>query len=201
QDQLRTPRFDLPVLGVRVTNDRRTLLLATAPQPEAASYALTLPGLGRPALPDAKKRELPQAPETDLCYDLSGVEASWHAQQGDASWSGWLPHLDLGVARPLTAASALHDRLWDLLHQPGRLTLRTQLNLGDMLRPAVQPGSRIDHVWPAEEVAVVFRSTAAFEVKSPGKVAPVETDKEGRRVLRVTVRPAADTPIPFEVTV
>jgi putative heme-binding domain-containing protein len=199
QDQLRAPRFDLPVVGVQVTNDRRTLILRTAAHPEAAGYALTLPGLGRPTAPDAKKNELPQVPETDLRYDLCGVEAAWHAKAGEGGWTGWLPHLDLDVARKLTAGSALHDELWSRARQPGTLTLRARLNLWDMLRPAVQPGSKIDYQWPAEEVTAVFRAATAFEVKGPGRVAPATTDKDGRHVVRVTVKPAADSPVPFEV--
>jgi putative heme-binding domain-containing protein len=200
QDQLRTPRFELPVLGVQVTKDRRTLIVQTATHPEAAGHALTLPGLGRPAAADAKKNELPQVPETDLRYDLCGVEASWRPQAGDGEWSGWLPHLDLDAAHKLTAASAPHDELWQLAKQPGTLTLRAKLNLWDMLRPAVQPGSKIDYQWPAEEVTVVFRSPADIQVKSADKLVPATTDKDSRRVVRVTVKPAADSPVPFEVT-
>jgi len=199
QDQLRTPRFDLPVLGVAVANDRRTLILQTAPHPEMAGYALTLPGLSRPTRVDAAKRELPQVPETDLRYDLCGVEAAWGPKAGETAWTGWLPHLDLDVAQKLTASSAPHDDLWRRLKQPGTLTLRTRLNLHDMLRPAVQPGSKIDYQWPAEEVTVVCRAAVPFEVKTAGRTV-AETDKEGRRVVRVTVKPVADSPVPFEVT-
>jgi glucose/arabinose dehydrogenase len=48
QDQLRAPRFELPVVGVQVTSDRRTLIVQTAPHPEAAGYALTLPAPSPP---------------------------------------------------------------------------------------------------------------------------------------------------------
>jgi putative heme-binding domain-containing protein len=199
QDQLRAARFDLPVVGVQVTSDRRTLIVQTAPHPETAGYALTLPGLGRPAAADEKKKELPQVPETDLRYDLCGVEASWRPKTGEGGWDGWLPHLDLEVTRNLTAASATHDDLGRRVRQPGTLTLRTRLNLWDMLRPAVQPGSKIDYEWPAEEVTVVIRSPVDVEVKAAGKAAAVTMDKDGRRILRVTVKPTADSPIPFEV--
>jgi putative heme-binding domain-containing protein len=198
QDQLRTPRFDLSVIGVQLTSDRRTLILQTAPHPEAAGYALTLPGLGRPAVPEFNTKELRQVPETDLRYDLCGVEASWASRGGDGASAVWLPHLDLGAARGLTVASSPHDEWWRSLKEPGTLTLRTKLNLWDMLRPAVQPGSRIDYIWPAEEVTVVFRSPADVRVKGPGRIVS-EIDK-GTRVVRVTVKPAADSPVPFEVT-
>jgi putative heme-binding domain-containing protein len=205
QDQLRTPRFDLAVLGVQVTGDRRTLILNTAPHPEAANYALTLPGLGRPTLSDVKKKELPQTPETDLCYGLSGVEVSWQPKDGGPAWVGWLPHLDLEVSRKLTAGSAEHDALWKLLKQPGTLTLRTRLQLRDMLRPAVQPGAKLDHAWPAEEVAVLVHSNGTAQVKNPGHVAVRSVTKVGKGVTQVRVvvdgKPGADTPVPFEVTV
>src|SRR5262249_34491093 len=106
QDQLEAPRHGLPILSVQLTPDRRTLILATAPQLRAVSYALTRRGLGRPARP--ARAELPQVPETDLGYDLSGVEAAWEGQ-GGAGWAGWLPHPDLTVARAFTAGSATHD--------------------------------------------------------------------------------------------
>src|SRR5262249_9917013 len=146
----RTPRYGLPVHSVQVMADGRTLLLATALHPEPAGYALTLPGLGRPAKPDPKRGELAQVPATDLQYDRCGVEAAWRPKAGEGAWSGWLPHLDVGVARALTRASAGHEELWAKSRQPGELTLRTTLDLRDMLRPAVQPGSRIDYEWPAE---------------------------------------------------
>src|SRR5262249_57403635 len=101
QDQFRTPRFALPVHGVQLTADRRTLILSTATHPEAAHYAVTLPGLGGPGRTDSKRRELPQVPESDLQYDLSGAEVGWRAKAGNGTWSGWLPHLDLRVARAL----------------------------------------------------------------------------------------------------
>ena len=75
---------------------------------------------------------------------------------GDGAWDGWLPHLDLAVARAFTAGSAEHDRLWELLKQPGTLTLRTKLDLWQMLRPAVQPGSTLDYTLPDEKVTFLM---------------------------------------------
>jgi putative heme-binding domain-containing protein len=198
QDQLRAPRAELPIVGVQVTADRRTLLLATAPHVAQAGYALTLPGLGRPARSDVKPGELPQIPETDLRYDLCGVEATWQPRGNLPSWTGWLPHLDLAAARQLTAASAPHDELWQRMQQPGILTLRTRLDLWQMLRPAVQPGSTVDYELPGEEVTLVLRQAADFAVRSPTRVKPA-TEADGRRVARVTVKPAANAPVLLEV--
>src|SRR5205823_2350186 len=93
QMQLRAPRYELPVLSVNVTPNRRTLILATTPMRAADHYAITLPG----------------KTETDIEITLSGVQAEW---RGDGPWRGWLPHIDLGVSRELTRGSAEHDDLW-----------------------------------------------------------------------------------------
>jgi putative heme-binding domain-containing protein len=197
QDQLEAPRHRLPVLGLQLTPDRRTLILATAAHPRAVSYALTLPGLGRPVRFSGK--ELPQVPETDLAYDLTGVEATWQAKGSAEEWSGWLPHLDLTAARDFTAGSATHDGLWARLRRPGKLKLRAQLNLWQMLRPAVQPGSRLDYKLPPEQVTLTFRARGGLEVRGPFKAAAVPADGSGRRGLRFTVRPLAAPPVPVEV--
>ena len=163
QDQMRTARFELPTRSIQVTPDRRTLVIATAPHEEPAGYAVTLPGLGRPAAP--APGELPQAPETDVRYDLSGVGASWRPESEGDPWSGWLPHLDLEAASALTRGSAEHEALWARARGPGELSLRTLLDLRWMLHPAIQPGSRIDHEYPTERVKLAFRSRSRFSVR------------------------------------
>jgi putative heme-binding domain-containing protein len=197
-DQLHTPRFDLPVFSVQVTGDRQTLLLATAPHTQALSYAVTLPGLGRPDKP-ASKGELPQMPQTDLRYDLSGVEVAWQSKTDGAQWQGWLPHLDLTVARTLTRVSPTHQELWERCRQPGQLTLRTKLILKDMLRPAVQPGSRIDYTWPPEQATVVLRSKHDFSVTTAGRVTPPVIDKDGTRSVAAVMGFDPLDPIPLEI--
>ena len=196
-DQLATPRFDLPVLGVAVSQDRRALILQTGQHPEAGGYALTIPGLGRTTKTELKN-EVSQRAETDLRYDLCGVEATWQGEKNSV-WTGWMPHLDAVAARRFTAASADHDDLWTRLGQPGKLTLRTQLNLTDMLRPAVQVGSQIGYEWPAEKVTLVFRSKADFLVKAPPGALKT-TEEEGFHVAALTLEPKRDEPIPVEIT-
>jgi putative heme-binding domain-containing protein len=68
-----------------------------------------------------------------------------------------------------------------------------------MLRPAVQPGSKLDFSWPAESVTVEFRSTADVQVEAPVQAATGSTGKGGGRSLRLTTQPGAENPIPFEV--
>jgi hypothetical protein len=135
------PRYDVPVRSAQLTPDHRTLVLATDPLPPGLRYALTLPGMGRPV--QTPKGPLARHAAIDLDFDSSGWVATWTPKEGEA-WNGWLPHSNLDVARHFTAGSAARA-LWEAMKQPGQLTLKGQLNLIDMLRPAVQPGGRIDY--------------------------------------------------------
>ncbi len=176
-DQSRTPRFDLPVLGVSVTADRRELIVATAPQTLAVQSAVTLSGFGRPA--EVPAGQLTQVPDIDVQYDLSGVAARWTSADGAQAWTGWLPHADLAVAKAFTVGSAAHDTLWQLVEQPGKLQLATSLSLGHMLRPVVQPNSKIDYELPAEEVTLTFHSNTELQVSGPAGPLPVSGDGAG----------------------
>jgi putative heme-binding domain-containing protein len=167
-DQLSASRFNQEVLSTSLSPDRRTLAVVTKPRIEAVNYAVTLPNVAASrqsaafsgasaAVTKPSLQESGLHNEIDLLTDLTGIEAEWTAVGGKDSWSGWLPHPDLAVARELTRGSAEHDRLWTRLEQSGRLVLRGQLNLWQMLQPAVQPGSTLDYERPRETVQVVFR--------------------------------------------
>ena len=107
--QMAAPRFELPVLSAQVSSDNRSLLLYTGPHPGFASYAITMPALSAPASAKSKPGVVPQVAATELGYDLNGASATWRPDSGEGAWSGWLPHLDLAVARAFTAGSA-HPR-------------------------------------------------------------------------------------------
>jgi putative heme-binding domain-containing protein len=196
QQQRATPRHSLAAASAQVTGDRRTLVLTTSPQTEAVPRAVTLPGLGRS---EPAGGELPQHAAIDVGCDLGGVEAVWKADVGEARWSGWLPHLDPAVAKAFTAASAEHERLWQTIQQPGRLTLRTQLHLANLLQPAVQPGSTLDYTPAPEQVTLTFRSTGSVNVKTSAASAQVSASADGRQAqVRVTLKEGELLPI--EVT-
>lgn len=184
QDQLVVPRYEVPVLSATITTDRRTLVLATPPRTAAMNFALTLPTVGRTEKPTNAHNALGQHAVMELLGDLSGVEAAWQGQSTQEQWTGWLPHLDLDVARGLTRASAEHERLWGLLKTPGKLTLRAQLDLWHMLRPAVQPGSQLNHTFPAEDVTLVFSASAPLTLKTPA--ASLGATKEGEHRFKAT---------------
>jgi len=109
EEQKRAPRYTLEVVGRALSEDRRTLLLTTRPHPSRASYALSLS-------------------RTELLYDLAGVEATWNGV-GGGSWSGWLPHVDPAVVAAMLRGSSEHERFAALIEKPGRLKLKTKLEL------------------------------------------------------------------------
>jgi putative heme-binding domain-containing protein len=166
--QLAQPRHDLKVYGVALTPDQRTLVLATDKHGKHGHYAIRLP---RPAGSQGDKAgDLPQHGEIDLGYDASGIDATWWLPDGQSpDWSGRLPTGDLAAARVLTAQSADHAPLWELMKKKGFLKLDMQFDLGDMLRPKVQPGSKIDYEWPEETVRLRFSSSQEFTLVSGGK--------------------------------
>ena len=194
--QLGSPRFPLAVHSVQVSPDRRTLSILTDPAVEAAQYALTLPGIGRPT--DAPPDELPQVAAIDLGCDLSGVSAGWQSTDGKTTTEIWLPHVDLDVSRALTESSADHDRFWDSAKAAGRLTLKTRLDLSNLLRPVVQPGSQIDYAWPPEQASLILRASSPITIKVAASMEPLSGAPAGT-AWRVT--PAADLRDPLAIEI
>jgi putative heme-binding domain-containing protein len=187
------PRHDVPLRSAQLTPDQRTLVLAVDPIGVAQHYGLALPGMGRPPADKAPPGHLPQHAAIDLDFDLTGCQATWTPAGGGESWSGWLPHFDLQVARDFTAGSAPHDALWESMQGPGELILKAQLDLTDMLRPAVQPGSQIDFEWPPETVTVGLESPGAIELRSPA--ASVANDRR----MSFTLQPEPKKTAPVEL--
>jgi len=188
-DQLASPRFNLPVRAVAVTADRRSLLVETDPEPDAAPRALVIRDFARGPADEGAPA---QSGDLDLGYDLSGLRATWSSPAGEVLWSGWLPHVDLALARALTEGSAEHEELWRATERPGRLMLAAQLDLAGMLRPAVQPGATLDHRPEPEQVTVALESSAALELRT----APGTRARDGRSF---TCTPSALEPVPIEI--
>jgi putative heme-binding domain-containing protein len=195
KDQLATPRFDVPVLGAALAADRRTIILTTAPQTAAYNYAITMPRVG-----ESGKMEgaLPQYPQVDLAATLGGVTAEWTATNGGEKWSGWLPHADLDVAREFTRGSAEHARLWELAETPGTLVLRGQLNLWEMLHPAIQPGAKLDYERPMEKVRIEAASNHAFAFERADSLPKASIRRGERKLIEVESREGEW--LPFGIT-
>jgi putative heme-binding domain-containing protein len=176
--QQRQSRKPVPVKGARLGNDQRSLVFETAPRTEAVNYAFAIDG------------------KLDLAHDLSGVAAEWQMADGTA-WKGWLPHPDFAAAREFTRGGTAHDSLWQKVGTPGRLTLRGQLDLWQMLIPATQPLSQLDYAPEPETVTVVFKSDAALTLETPGQKPERVSERESR--LTVTA-PRENQWQPFAVS-
>lgn len=199
--QLTTPRFELKVHGAQVTADRRTLILTTDPHRNATWFAIRLPGLGRPPLSTDEPpptAPLPQYPTIDLEYTLGGIAVDHPV---DATVATWLPHLDQTVNRQLTATSASHR---DLLRPSTdastvkRLRLKTQLDLHDMLRPAIQPGSKLDYELPPEIVQVHFTAPVPYAVRTSAGVTTAQFESD-RFVAKLTHSAPTERWMPIEI--
>ncbi len=163
-DQLAAPRYVHEILSTQLSPDRRTLTLVTRPRTAAANYAVTLPAVRS---------------EIDLRTDLTGMAATWKSNDGTESWNGWLPHADLKVARELTRGSAEHDRLFAFLAKPGTLTLRGQLDLWQMLQPAIQPGAKIEWERPSEDISLRLESSHEFSTRIGNQIRKSERNDNG----------------------
>lgn len=198
KDQVKAPRYDVPVLSAGIAPDLLSLSLQTSPRTAATAYAVMLPESTAAARPHQPARhETPQHAALDLLTELTGVEAEWRDATGRAHWTGWLPHFDLTVARAFTAASEEHRRLFALLKTPGSLRLRGQFDLHLMLRPAIQPGAKIDFEYPAETVTIAFKSAARLDAKA-SSVARLEQRADGD--VRYTVESRAHAWHPLEIS-
>lgn len=198
--QSRSPRQLLPVLRAELTPDRKTIVLTTGAHEQAVSYAVLLPWQ-RAKAETPSGDVLRQVPAVELTYNLSGVEATWEPDEGDDGWSNWLPHLDLAAAEGLFAGSSQSRRLAESRSRPGRLMLRTQLDLWHMLRPAVQPGSTVDDTLPDEVVTVALESSAEIVVKTPSGEHRSKRTSQGVHRVEWTVSPKATDWQPIEVVV
>jgi putative heme-binding domain-containing protein len=136
------PAGRLRIVGARLVDDGRTLVLATDPHPWPARYLLPLPGDREPA---ASKG----LPISTVPYDLSGAEAVWYEGEipaGEPKWSGWWPSLDLDFTRRLTRGSRLHEAGLPLLDRSGRLVLSSWVRL-----PSGKVTLRVQSARPIEE--------------------------------------------------
>jgi putative heme-binding domain-containing protein len=184
-NQLGAPRDRVPVQSVGLAPDLRTLILNTTPLQAAVRYAVTLSGFQRSVPSPAGF--IAQHPDVDLLTDLTGLQVDWRSRDASpaggamraAEWEGWLPHLDLDVARTFTRGSTGHESLWPQLRQAGTLTLRGQVDLWQMLQPALQPGSKLDYQRPIERVTIIFSAAAPFSVRSGNSMVASEAASDG----------------------
>ena len=163
RSQSLTPRRRIDVSSIGISPDRRTLHVRIPAQRIHEHYAVRLPSAFA-----SPGKGIEQRPEMEIDVAPFGVYASWVSDADPSvAWSGVLPHWDLDVAKAWSRGSAEHDRLWDRLREPGILRMRTNLDIVDVLRPKVQPGSSIDYSWPNENVTLrVSGALTGLELKN-----------------------------------
>ncbi len=193
-DQQAAPRYAHEALSSQLSPDHRTLTLVTRPRTVAVSYAVTLPVVtadGSPRVATSTDSSVAEdhprsheRKEIDLITDLSGVEARWESSDGKESWDDWLPHVDLQAAAAFTGGSSSHEQFFALVNKPGRLTIRGQMNLFEMLQPAIQPGAALDYERPPEEVSVSFVASTPFTALIGGqRSSSAQVPGSGHRLL------------------
>lgn len=188
KNQLNAPRFPVAVQKLALADDARTLVITTPPRSAAVSCGITIA-----ADVFGTKTGGAYAGQIDLLADLTGVEAEF---SGGSRIS--LPHLDLAVSRELTRASAGHEMFFQQFAGEGALTLRGQLDLGLMLYPAVQEGSKLDWEYPAENVTVVLTAARPFKV-TLGRNSITSQPAANRHEARAQVSTKAGIWLPFAV--
>lgn len=207
QRQSLAPRRSLPVASVAISNDEQTLILQTASMNNDAYYAVTLPwNTSQPKrdnsnqAPNDKVKPIDQVNEIDLDFALHGVIAEWIAKSAkQPKLRTWLPHVNLTVARSFLSESNSHLEFWnELSKEDGELVLASKLDLHNILRPKVQPGSKIDYDWPAEIVTLQLDANEPILVSVGGKT--IASKKEGdRQVLRYETSGDATDWVPIEI--
>ncbi len=192
KDQKATPRYNVPVLGVSVSADQRTLTLITPPRTAAVNYSIELPGLAKGSSGNDAY------PDIDLVANLNGVSFKWESKDGTEKWSGWLPHVDLQIAKVLTQGSAEHEHLWNHLRKGGSTLFTCSLDLNHMLQPEIQPGAKLDYEYAAEEAILSFSSNPEIFVVAPeGRAMPKSDTAFWHRLLKHKTTNSAWLPFQF----
>jgi hypothetical protein len=171
RDQMATPRRWVDVLGLTLSEDRRTLALRLPRQTEAVNYAISLP------LPDSWKTSggIAQHPQIDLQASLNGVVATTTASDGSPV-ECVLPHSSLAVTAVFAAGSAEHENFLKAARTAGAsISLRGKADLSNPFVPAIQPGAKID--WDPSKDPI-----ATQKVMLRAGEAALNVDEDGTRL-------------------
>lgn len=211
QRQLLAPRHRLELFGVGLSPDRRNLYLQTSPMTRPAAYAIELPWLAKPADAGASNQTASdiatrtttdqaarqaQLPAIDIDLQPHGLLASFQSDLSSSgenialhpnSWQGWLPHLDWRVVSDFTRHSSQHMLLQQRLSAGGELRVQMRLDLSDVLRPKVQPGSTLDYEWPAEQVFLELQSSQPLNGSAGNQPIAVAQGSDGNYSAIITV--------------
>ncbi len=149
RDQMAAPRRWVDVLGLSLTEDRRTMVLHIPRQTEPVNYAVTVP------VPEKWKQRdgIAQHPQIDLLVTLNGVACSVTNASGREQRIV-LPHPSIAASAVLTKGSAEHEAfLKSVSANDAALATRALVDVSNPFVPAVQPGSKLDWDMTTDAVA------------------------------------------------
>jgi putative heme-binding domain-containing protein len=210
RDQMAEPRRDVPVLGLSLTADRRTIILKVPRQTEPVGYAVTLP------LPDSWKQKSPiaQKPAMDVLATLNGVIPA-HAVPGLVPAQ---EGLRLSLSDPFVPAAQPGTQLdWKPVEEPpvndaGRMVLTSHghtlpLSSGRTLVPwasdagipeAARPAKQLPGNWLAGRRLYFSSEAACFtchQIRGEGIAVGPDltnlTSRDSESVLRDILQPSA----------
>lgn len=162
QMQRESLRSDLPLLGVSLTPDRRTIKLLTAGLNASERVSIVLPSMDSQQTTVAQG--VKQESGIDLACDLKGVLATWVSSDGKEQRNVVLPHLELGLGQRLVQGSAEHEAFYSSLQKPGKVTLDCRLDVSHLLQPRVQEGAKLDYTPEWEQGVIQLQWKATSEV-------------------------------------
>jgi putative heme-binding domain-containing protein len=195
RNQLATPRFNVPVQKLELSPDRRTLVISTAERTTASTYAISVE---TDAFRVAGAERY--GGQIDVEADLSGLQAEWQSSDGTRLLKTWLPHADFGVSREFASMSAEQQAFFARVAEKGTIALRGQLDLGLMLYPVVQSGSKLDWEYPEEKVTVVLEASRPFRALIGTDNLNAQAPAHGGRfTTQHTLSTRKGTWVPFDV--
>ena len=204
QRQLLAPRYPVHVNNVSVTSDLSTLVVQTEPIVHNDHYAAVLPSLAESSSAQGDT----DASLAEVGFSTHGVLAQWKPAADPAITTEnlvassldetlcWLPHVDLEVSQQLCQPSLTHARFWQTLQQSGTLTLQTQVDVVDFLRPQIQPGSTLDFEYPVEQVTLHMTSNLPFSASFGGS--PLIAAKQTGETFSLSHTAAAGIEAPLD---
>ena len=190
QMQRESLRRDLPLHGISLTSDRRTIKLATDRLNLSERVSILLPSMTGQKRP--MPHEIEQVSGMDLSCDMRGVLATWSNASGVEERSILLPHFESKLYREWTLGSAEHEQFLAGLRESGRLRLACNIDTTHLLQPRIQEGARLDYT-PQIEKGVLHvdapANTVIEKVFWNGKEAAVNSGKVSIDLLPVDRTP------------
>lgn len=166
QMQRESLRSDLPLLGVSLTPDRRTLKLLTAGLNQRDRVSIVLPSM--PSNIESEQQTVKPESGIDLVCDMRGVAVTWSREDGQEQRHVVLPHLEHALNHQWTQGSSEHESFFAATQQPGKLTYAFRVDVSHLLQPRVQVGAKLDYEPEFEAGVIQLRSGKNGEIQRVG---------------------------------